>query len=32
MEFLQIAQTAQQIGGLSLLATGLLLGVRHGID
>src|SRR6266540_3432348 len=32
MEFLQIAQTAQQIGGLSLLTTGLLLGVRHGID
>ena len=32
MELTQAAQTAQQVGGLSLLGTGLLLGLRHGID
>lgn len=32
MELAQVAQTAQQVGGLSLLGTGLLLGIRHGID
>jgi len=32
MELAQIAQTAQQAGGLTLLTTALALGFRHGID
>ncbi|MBI2755918.1 MAG: hypothetical protein HYX52_04315 [Chloroflexi bacterium] len=32
MELAQAAQVAQQVGGISLLGTGLLLGFRHGID
>ena len=32
MEPVQTAQIAQQVSGLSLLGTGLLLGIRHGID
>jgi cytochrome c biogenesis protein CcdA len=32
MELAQVAQTAQQVSGLSLLGTALLLGIRHGID
>lgn len=32
MELAQVAQTVQQVSGLSLLGTGLLLGLRHGID